>query len=140
LPRFKTFNAERETDRFEENIFRPLETADDAGAAIDNMFDAVEQYYRSGQRACLAGAMALDSSRDTFADEIFVYFERWATTLSDALQRSGFPLAEADRLSCEVIGGIQGAIVFSRALNQINIFAKTILSLRSRCRRVQPLR
>jgi TetR/AcrR family transcriptional repressor of lmrAB and yxaGH operons len=89
---------------FEENIFKPLAEDAHSSDAIDDMFSSVVDYFHSGQRVCLVGAMALDSSRDAFA-----------------------------RLSQEVVGGIQGAIVLARAINDNAVFMETIASLRSRC-------
>ena len=117
---------------FEENIFRSL-AEDKPDQAIDNMFSAVVEYFRSGQRVCLVGAMALDSSRDAFAEKISGYFRRWIHTLSAALRRSGFSERDAARLAQEVVSRIQGAIVLSRAINDNTIFIDTIESLRARC-------
>jgi AcrR family transcriptional regulator len=87
----------------ETNIFRQRETGDDSSGAIYRVFDAVEQYFCSGQCVRLVGAMALDSSRDSFVNKVSAYFEQWSTTLSGALQRSGFSPPDAERLSYEVI-------------------------------------
>ena len=118
---------------FEENIFKPLVEDAHSSDAIDDMFSAVVDYFRSGQRVCLVGAMALDSSRDAFAKTIAAYFRRWIFALSAALRRRGFTEQEAARLSQEVVGGIQGAIVLARAINDNAVFMETIASLRSRC-------
>jgi TetR/AcrR family transcriptional regulator, lmrAB and yxaGH operons repressor len=120
---------------FEENIFKPL--AEDARSrdTIDDMFSAVVEYFRSGERVCLVGAMALDSSRDAFADQISSYFRRWISALSAALRRRGFNDQQASRLAQEIVGGIQGAIVLSRAIDDNAVFADIIASLRSRCAR-----
>lgn len=118
---------------FEENIFKPLAEEAHSSDAIDDMFSSVVDYFRSGQRVCLVGAMALDSSRDAFAKTIAAYFRRWIFALSAALRRRGFTEQEAARLSQEVVGGIQGAIVLARAINDNAVFMETIASLRSRC-------
>ena len=39
----------------------------DAARAIAGMLKAVEEYFKSGQRVCLVGALALNDSRDLFA-------------------------------------------------------------------------
>lgn len=118
---------------FEENIFKPLSQEAHSSEAIDNMFSSVVEYFHSGQRVCLVGAMALDSSRDVFADQISSYFRRWISALSAALWRRGFTDRKASRLAQEVVGGIQGAIVLARAINDNAVFMETIASLRSRC-------
>jgi TetR/AcrR family transcriptional regulator, lmrAB and yxaGH operons repressor len=120
---------------FEDNIFKPLSEEANSGEAIDDMFSRVVDYFRSGQRVCLVGAMALDSSREAFTDEISSYFRRWIAALSGALRRRGFTDQEAARLAREVVGGIQGAIVLARAINDNAVFMETIALLKSRCLR-----
>jgi TetR/AcrR family transcriptional repressor of lmrAB and yxaGH operons len=106
--------VESSTAWFEENIFKHLAEDAHSSDAIDDMFSSVVDYFRSGQRVCLVGAMALDSSRDAFAETISAYFRRWIFVLSAALRHRGFTEQEAARLAQEVVGSIQGAIVLAR--------------------------
>lgn len=120
---------------FTVNIFRPLRTAaagDDA--AVDGMLDAVTDYFHSGQRICLQGAFALGRERDMFADRIQGYFERWVTSLAEALHARGRDKPEARAAALEAVVAIQGAIVLSRALGQAAVFRQTIDRQRARLR------
>src|ERR1044072_5910442 len=45
---------------FRTHIFKPLKDDADAARAIRDMFDAVEEYFQSGRRVCLVGALALN--------------------------------------------------------------------------------
>lgn len=119
-------------DWFEDNIFVPLMERQDSHEAIDEMFTAVSDYFRSGRRVCLVGAMALGSSRDPFAEQISVYFRDWVASLASALSRCGTPKEEAGHNSLEIVVGIQGAIVLSRATGDSSVFEETISSLRLR--------
>lgn len=116
---------------FEAKVFAPLTTEEDTAAAIDGMFDSVTAYFRSGRRACLVGALALSDARDRFAVAVSSYFERWAHALTVALRRKGVGEAEASMLAEEVVAGIQGAIVFARAVGRPAIFDRAISHLRS---------
>jgi TetR/AcrR family transcriptional repressor of lmrAB and yxaGH operons len=120
---------------FTVHIFQPLRGAP-AGeaAAIDDMLDAVTDYFRSGQRICLQGAFALGRERDMFAARIQGYFEQWVTTLAEALRALGRDEPEARAAALEVIVAVQGAIVLSRALGQPAIFNQTIDRQRARLR------
>lgn len=120
---------------FTVNVFRPLRAAaagDDA--AVDGMLDAVTDYFRSGQRICLQGAFALGRERDMFADRIRGYFERWVTSLAEALHARGRDKPEARAAALEAVVAIQGAIVLSRALGQAAVFRQTIDRQRARLR------
>lgn len=117
---------------FEDNIFMPLMQSDDSRRAVDEMFVVVSDYFRSGQRVCLVGAMAMSSSRDPFAEQISVYFRRWISALAFALNKTGVPGEKARHNAMEIVVGIQGAIVLSRATGDSAIFEEIILSLRLR--------
>src|SRR5512146_2103314 len=75
---------------FEANVFARLRNAEVPGRAITGMFDAVEDYFRSGRRVCLVGTLALGDARDRFAEAVRSYFARWIEALADALTRSGW--------------------------------------------------
>src|SRR6202790_847236 len=59
---------------FADNIYTPLRTSTDPAKGIAEMFAAVDDYFRSGQRVCLVGAVALDASRDLFYEKGKTYF------------------------------------------------------------------
>lgn len=116
---------------FIRNIYEPLEKNDPL-EAIDHMWQEVDTYFHSGQRICLIGAFALDETRDRFATVIRQYFTRWIEALSAALVRIGVSKAAADQLSEETIGGIQGGLILSRALNDESVFERTLARLAQR--------
>jgi AcrR family transcriptional regulator len=125
---------------FELNVFAPLrenaaEADDDYPQRIAHMFDACGRYFLSGRKVCLVGAFALDSTRDRFADAVRGYFVRWAEALHAALLRAGHPSHEAAALTEDILGGIQGALVLARAVNQADIFTRTLERLQERVKR-----
>src|SRR5260370_7496366 len=74
---------------FVDNIYKPLRTSTDPAKGISDMFAAVDDYFRSGQRVCLVGAVALGASRDLFDDKVKTYFAGWIDALSPPLRRPG---------------------------------------------------
>ena len=120
-------------DWFTTRVFRPLRAAASGDpAAIGDMFDAVTGYFRSGRRVCLQGAFALGRERDTFAATIRAYFEQWIASLAAALAAAGTPREEARAAAVETVAAIQGGIVLSRALDEPEIFARTVARQRAR--------
>lgn len=115
---------------FEANVYAPLRTDADTDGAISAMFEAVTEYFRSGRRVCLVGVLAVGNVRDRFAAAIAGYFARWVAALEMALRRQGREQAAARHLAEEVVLGIQGAIVLSRALDDPALFARAIERLR----------
>ena len=119
-------------DWFDINIFAPLRTSEDPARAIASMIGAVDGYFRSGQRVCLVGVIALGASRDMFAVQVHGYFVRWNDALARALGRSGLGVREARRRSTDALVTIQGALVLARALDDSRIFGRTMAELTTR--------
>ncbi len=113
---------------FVENVFRPLEE-DEPRTAIAWMWAAIDDYFRSGRRICLVGSFALDATRDRFAGEIGGYFRRWIAALVRALIRAGVDADAAGQQAEAAIGGIQGALVLSRALGDEAVFSRALRRL-----------
>jgi AcrR family transcriptional regulator len=117
---------------FATHVFEPLRRHPDPPAAIEQMFQAVDAYFRGGGRVCLVGVFALGAVRDRFATAVRSYFAVWAAALTEALARSGRSEGAAAELSEEILAGIQGALVLSRALDDPGVFSRTIGRLRKR--------
>jgi AcrR family transcriptional regulator len=82
---------------FELNIYAPLHTAEDPARAIAAMIAGVDEYFHSGDRVCLVGLVALGAARDTFAETVDSYFDRWQIALASLLRRSGLSNSRAQR-------------------------------------------
>jgi len=117
---------------FAANVFAPLEAPGEPRCAITSMFDAVDQYFHSGARICLVGALALGDGRDLFQTQVQDYFARWVAALADALIRSGRDRRQATGLAEETVAGIQGAIVLARALDDPSAFGRTVAKVQAR--------
>lgn len=111
---------------FEANVFSTLRRPDDTDAAIAQMFKAVDTYFLSGRRVCLAGAVALSDSRNRFGEAVGSYFQAWIDALACTLMRSGRKKQEALLLAQHTVAGIQGAIVLARALDDTAVFSHTL--------------
>jgi AcrR family transcriptional regulator len=122
---------------FERAVYEPLRR-DDAAAAIDAMWANVMDYFRSGRRICLVGAFALDETRERFSPAIRDYFVRWIEALRRALVRAGCGEAAALAAAEEAVSGIQGALVLSRALDDTEMFRRTVDRLAGRLAAAQP--
>ncbi len=96
------------------------------------MMVEVDRYFRSGQRACLIGSWGLGATRDPFAEPISAYFRRWIAALQTVLVQAGVAEDHAATLAQDVVSGIQGAVVLSRALNDSALFRATLGRLTAR--------
>jgi hypothetical protein len=97
------------------------------------MFATTAEYFRSGRRVCLVGALSLSDARDRFAGRLRDYFARWVEALTAALARAGHGPEAAGAIAEEAVGGIQGAVVLARALDRPDVFERILTGLRARC-------
>lgn len=116
---------------FEYQVFQPLETTDDPVRAVNDMLDAALDYFQSGRRVCLIGALSLAKTLVAFSESIQLYFRRWLKTLAQALERLGHSCKRAKKFSEMIVLGIQGALVLARASDDVAIFTRTIARLRT---------
>lgn len=117
---------------FEDKVYFPLRTENDANSAVVSMLDSTAEYFRSGGRVCLVGALAIANTRDLFAEAIRAYFIAWVEALEAALRRQGRDAEQSRILAEEAVLAIQGAIVLARALNDPAVFQRAIDRLRER--------
>jgi len=111
---------------FVDHIYKPLRTTSDSVKGIAEMFTAVDNYFRSGQRVCLVGVIALGASRDIFSEKVKLYFAGWVDALATALRRLGDDKALARRKAEQAVLEIQGALVLARAFDDPKLFARAI--------------
>src|SRR5258706_11044367 len=74
---------------FVDNIYKPLRTSTDPAKGISDMFAAVDDYFPSGERGCLVGAVAPRASRSLFQHRGKTYLCGWVDSLATALRRPG---------------------------------------------------
>ena len=113
-------------DWFSTTIFAPLEQARDPLSAIRSMIEEVTAYFRSGGRVCLVGWVSLGSSGNAFTHQSRRYFARWVAALARCLEVGHVPHPLAVSLAEEMVAGIQGAIILSRALGDEAAFSRII--------------
>lgn len=117
---------------FETNVISPLRDDGDSLGGIRHMFREVDRFFLSGRRICLVGAFAIDDTRDRFADKVQSYFVAWTAALAAALRRRGADAKAAQATAEDVVGGIQGALVLARALDDPAVFTRALRRLQRR--------
>ncbi len=117
---------------FEINVFLPLCENNNPKNSIKIMFNAVNEYFYSGERICLIGAFSLDDTRELFARKLKTYFISWHKALAYALQRAGVDNRQAKDIAEDVVLSIQGALVLARSQDDAKVFTRTIKRLKKR--------
>lgn len=111
---------------FVDRIYAPLRTPSDPAKGIADMYAATSNYFRSGQRVCLVGVVALGASRDLFGQKVKVYFAGWVDALAAALRRLGNDRTDARRKAEQAVLEIQGALVLARAFDDPKVFSRAL--------------
>jgi len=111
---------------FVDHIYTPLRKASDPAKGIAAMYAATDAYFRSGQRVCLVGVVALGASRDLFGEKVKVYFVGWVDALAAALRRFGNEKGAARRKAEHAVLEIQGALVIARAFDDPKVFSRAL--------------
>jgi len=111
---------------FVDHIYTPLRTASDPATGIAAMYAATDDYFRSGQRVCLVGVVALGASRDIFAAKVKTYFVGWVDALAAALRHLGDDKGAARRKAEHAVLEIQGALVIARAFDDPKVFSRAL--------------
>ncbi|MEH3145326.1 MAG: TetR/AcrR family transcriptional regulator [Methylobacterium frigidaeris] len=110
---------------FEASVFAPLRDTADPAAGLRTMMAETRTYFRSGNRMCLVGILALTAERDPFAGKIAGYFSAWRAALATALRgRDGSEAVEIVAEEC--VAAIQGALILSRALDEPDVFERVL--------------
>lgn len=116
---------------FEEQIFSPLADADEPIEGLHQMLRNVDDYFQSGQRLCIIGVFAIGEACDRLSIPISAFFDRWREVLIDTLHSAGLRTKQCEELALEVLVGIQGGLIVSRAVEDNTVFTRTIDKLRT---------
>lgn len=112
---------------FEANVFAPLRSTEDPPIALSAMFENLTEYFRSGERVCLLGALALTKRDDDFSKAVSRYFRAWIKALEQLFGKCG--VIDSTIVAEAIVADIQGAIVVARALQDRNLFARRLATL-----------
>jgi len=76
--------------------------------------------------------VALGASRDLFDDKVKTYFAGWIDALAASLRRLGDDKNAARQKAEQAVLEIQGALVLTRALDDIKVFSRALADSRKR--------
>ncbi|MCZ4521631.1 TetR/AcrR family transcriptional regulator [Rhodococcus ruber] len=111
---------------FEEQVFEPLRTTENATNAVEAMSRKVADYFMSRESVCLFAAITLGQEKETFADAVRGYFTDWVDALADVLQRGGLSTQEATDRALDAVAAIQGGLILARAFGDDSIILRII--------------
>ncbi|MET4050444.1 MULTISPECIES: TetR/AcrR family transcriptional regulator [unclassified Rhodococcus (in: high G+C Gram-positive bacteria)] len=111
---------------FEEQVFAPLRTSENATNAVEAMSREVADYFMSRESVCLFAAITLGQEKETFTEAVRSYFTDWVDALAEALQRGGLSNQEAADRALDAVAAIQGGLILARAYGDCATFLRII--------------
>ncbi|MXG89231.1 LmrA/YxaF family transcription factor [Nocardioides flavescens] len=117
---------------FEDHVFVPLRTAEDAAGAVRTTSQEVTEYFASRESVCLFAAISLGQERETFDEAVRTYFTDWVDALAAALGRHGLSAEEASDRAEDAVAAIQGGLVLARARGDDSTLVRIVRRVQER--------
>ena len=111
--------------RLDEDAFAPLRGIDAPKIRIRAVIEGFGRYLDGGERNCLIGVLSLGTARTRIGVQVNSYLTRWLAGLSELYEAAGLSHKRAVRAAREMIVRLQGAVVVSRMLDNIDTFEQT---------------
>ncbi|MEO7494014.1 MAG: TetR/AcrR family transcriptional regulator [Massilia sp.] len=102
-------------DWFAANVLPTLEGEDAPAERLDRMAAQLASFYQEGEAACLTDVFTIGEAGSVFQQRLGERVRMLMGRLSRIAQQAGVPAADADRRAEDVVIGIQGSLIVSRA-------------------------
>lgn len=117
------------SDRIDKEIFAPLKSDKPANERIQNMTEAIVEFYESGKAPCLLAVMSLGEADNLFHHQLKKSLQKWLYELSKIVEETGVKPEEARIRAEDAMMIIQGSLVLVRVTDNIQPFQRAISKL-----------
>lgn len=114
----------------ENNVFKAL--ADEEVSPpmrIKNGISQIRKLYSGGEEVCIFRALSMEAGLELFDSQIQNGMTKWIAVFQKAGLALGFSNTKAKTLAVQALVNIQGSLIVSKGLNDINIFEQTLLTI-----------
>lgn len=120
-------------ERAEEKVFRAIrdESVSPAKRLINGL-NNIRDIYTGGKDACILRAFSLGSGLDLFGEQIESGMIQWVEAFKSLGQALGLSDTLAQEYAIKSLLEIQGSLVVTKGLNDLNIFEKTLKDIEIR--------
>ena len=86
----------------------------------------IKALYRDGEAICILRSLTMDPSLPLFATQLQNSFQTWLSGFTQLGLDLGFGRGKAEQLARETVIKVQGSLVLSKALNDLNPFQQSL--------------
>lgn len=99
---------------------------------LKNGLDEVNNFYDKGNEACLFKTMSSDTGLELFDHQVKNGILEWIKNFKDLGIAFGFTDKEADEKALKTVIEIQGSLILTKGLNNLNVFKNTLKEIENR--------
>lgn len=114
-----------------QHFVAPLKAEGNPKHKLGEMAKIVESFYDCGRKGCLIDGLTLGDANSLFHQEISKFTESWIEAMADVGVETGLQKKLARERAENAMIAIQGGLIVSRALGNMNIFRRVARSLPS---------
>jgi TetR/AcrR family transcriptional regulator, lmrAB and yxaGH operons repressor len=111
------------------NILQPLRSEGNVKMRLEKMCERVCELYQEGQQSCLFAVLLLSEAQNLFFDRINHCLRDWIDAIAAVLIEAGIAETVAQERSEDAIALIQGTLILTRGLNNLEPFQRTLKRL-----------
>ena len=112
-------------------VYRPLKGAGTPASKLAAMLDVFETFYEGGRRACLLERLCASVDSERFRIPLRQAFTGWMGAIEALCLEAGLPKGVARGRAEDVVVRIQGALIVCAGTGKYDLFARTMVDLRS---------
>ncbi len=117
----------------EENIIASLlDTNTAPQLRLKNGLSKIKLFYDEGNKDCIFRALSMQAGLTLFAEQIKDGMDAWVTTFTNVGTALGLSQQNAHNNALQALIEIQGSLIVSRGMNDINIFKNTLKNIEDR--------
>lgn len=113
-------------------VLAPLAGPGTPTERLEAMATALDSYYAGGRDGCLLGLLSQGDARDLFQHHVREALGRWSDAIAAVLEEAGLAPDLAGERGEDAVIQIQGALVVSRGLDNLEPFTRTLAELPAR--------
>ena len=115
--------------QFVNSVLTPLQTEASYEDRLQQMCQGLNDIYAAGKGACILGVFSTGNARQLFQQDLMDAFIIWRDAFQQFLVSLGVPEAQALVAAEQTVFKVQGALVFSRGIDDNAGFSRLIASL-----------
>lgn len=120
---------ERAGEAMRERVLAPLQGPDTPRERLEAMARGLDVFYADGTQACLLGLLSIGDGQALFGEPVRAALGRWIEAVAAVVGEAGLDRETARDRAEDMVSGVQGALVMSRAQGSAGAFKRLVAAL-----------